>query len=212
MRKSLYFILCVMIFLINIDIVKAASCDDEDMARLKGLAGGVSYNAEYIGDTGEAKTSQDYKVNFIGLTDEIYVSDSHYTFQVESDREIIDMVSGSYDYQIYSKNCNDLRLKTITIDLPKFNLFSESFECRLKAHKNLDVCDPWYSGNITDDQFYKIIDNYDKKIKKDDEISLIDKIKEFYWNNTLIFWAVIIVISIIFVIVGFINHLKNKLD
>ena len=61
-------------------VVKAEKCDDEDMARLKGLAGGVNYNSNYIGDRDDYSDSQLYEVSFVGITDEVYIGDNQRSF------------------------------------------------------------------------------------------------------------------------------------
>ena len=210
MKNILYLIVFIIIFMININMVSAASCDNEDMARLKGLAAGVSYSAEYIGDQVGASSIQDYNVNFIGLTDEIYVSDNHYTFKVLDDNQKIVVLSGVSKFEIYSKNCNDLRLKTITVDLPKFNVYSLKSECTLDKYKNLDICDPWYGVSLTEEVFYDTINDFDEKVK--DNNSFIDDIIELYWDNQYIFWGVIIFISLVLIIICVFNYRKNILD
>ncbi|MBR3161214.1 MAG: hypothetical protein IKF19_00605 [Bacilli bacterium] len=213
MKKVFYLTLFVLFMLIDIDMVSAVSCDSEDMARLKGLAAGVSYNSEFIGDRSDVGDYQLYNVSFVGLTDEIYVSDSHYTFKVDNDQTVINVSSGITNYEIYSKNCSDWRLKTITIDLPKFNVYSVSDECEGLQNSDFEMCNPWYSGNIDGDYFYKAISEYKDKNNLydddgDDEDSLVEYIK--YNRNIFIIGGLVLVVIIILII--FIRKKKNTLE
>lgn len=208
MKKVLFLTLCVITMVFNIDVVNALACDDEDMARLRGLAEGVSYNAKFIGDTAEGMSYQDYSINFIGLTDEIYVSDSHYTFKVLNDNEKITLQSGSTDLQIYAKNCFHRRLTTITIDLPKFNEYSVHEECESEQYKSLEVCDPWYEGNINYDDFKKIIN--DNTVEE--KTSFYGRVTNFFLSNKYMVGDVGILIIIVLIVIFVIRNRKNKLD
>ena len=149
-----------------------------------------------------------YRVNFIGLTDEIYVSDSHYTFKVLNDNEKITLQSGSINLQIYAKNCNHKRLKTITVDLPKFNEHSVHEECESEQYKSLEVCDPWYEGNINYDDFKKIIN--DNTVEE--KTSFYGRVTNFFLNNKYMVCGVGILIIILLIAIFVIRNRKNMLD
>ena len=211
MRKVFYLTLCMVLMLVNIDIVDAEMCDSEDMARLKGLAAGVSYNSEYIGKSMEADNYQQYRVNFIGLTNEIYISDSHYTFTVNNDSQFIKLNSGNNVLEIYSRNCYHLRLKSIEVNLPKYNIYADYDVCKEEDNKDLDVCSPSYTGDISVQDFYDIIDNNYTKLHKDDE-TIVDKIKNTIFDNVYIVGMGGLVLSIIIVILIIVRTRKNRLD
>lgn len=205
MKKVLFLTIFMFIMTLNIGVVNAVACDDEDMARLRGLAEGVSYNAKFIGDTGTAESMQDYEVNFIGLTNEIYVGDIYRTFSIYNDSEKRIIQSGETDLEIFSKNCNHVRIKTITLKLPKYNTYASLAECSSEENKNLYVCDPWYSGKITKEEFLDaVVDDGD--IYETENSSKINLLK----NKYVLFGLVVIVISLIVVII--IRNKRNVLN
>ena len=209
MKKVFYLTLFIVFMLFNINTVMAEACDSEDMARLKGLAAGVSYSSEFIGKNIEAATLQDYEVTFTGITDEIYVSDSHYTFTITNGQSKV-FESGTHWLEVYSRNCNDLRLKSIKLDLPKFNRFSMYSDCELKKYKDLYVCDPWYAGELTDELFDKAIS--DRNLEVDNNINKIEFVKNFI-SSHLLLTSIIVVVIIIVIVMFFIKRVRdNMLD
>ncbi|MEE3344215.1 MAG: hypothetical protein VZS44_09015 [Bacilli bacterium] len=199
------FLFCFL-FLFGMSYVNAASCDNDDIARLKGVAFNVSYNSEYIGNKSGSNDYQLYNVSFVGLTDEIYVSDSNYSFFVYNNNEVIKMQSGNNSLEIYSKNCGDVRLKTLTINLPKFNNYSLSSDCSDIDIKEFELCDPWYQGNITDEVFRSRLNEYlDSK-----EVNNNVEKKEFNISYLVIVISVVVIVGIIGVIIF--RYKKNKLD
>lgn len=211
MKKVLYLTFCIIIVFLCSNTVSADECSSDEIARLKGVAAGVSYDAEFIGDSDDASDVQNYRLTFTGITDEIYVSDSHYSFFVKDSNRRVILTSGVKYFEIYSRNCNNVRLKTITVDLPRFNEYSLSDYCDDDTYKVLDVCDPWYTGKLTDEEFNRVIEEYNKKHDKD-EISFGDMIQNFVYDNLFVFIGMSVVLIIIIIIVIVFHYKNNKLD
>ena len=215
MKKVFYLTLFIVFMLFNINIVMAEACDSEDMARLKGLAAGVSYSSEYVGDKPNADSYQQYNVNFIGLTNEIYVGDSHRTFSVTSDSQTIKLESGINTLEIYSKNCYDLRLKSIKIELPRFNSYSASLECEGLENSDFEMCNPWYQGEVGDD-FYEKVAEYKRKNNLSEDINDSDSgdsgIVNYIFNNKITVSIVFAFIILLAVIIILIRRKKNTLE
>lgn len=215
LRKVLFATLCLLLFIINVDIVNASSCDSADIERLKVLASNVTYNSDYIGDTDEDVSIQTYNVSFVGLNDELYVANVYGGMRVDSDSQVIQLQSGTTTLEVYSRNCNNKRLKTITIELPKYNVYSIYSECDNIPDEELDVCNPWYQGNITYESFEKDIDNYnlEKKIELEEKNkTFFDKLYDFFISYYYIVIPVILILIIIFILLVIRRHRKNILD
>lgn len=210
MKKVLFTILCLLI-LFDIKSVNASECDSEDIDRLKGIASNITYTSDYIGDKDMTVSSQTYNVSFVGITDEVYISDLYHSFSVNSDNDVIQLQSGTNRLEVYSRKCDNKRLKTITIDLLKYNIYSRYEECNDIPDSELYVCDPWYQGKITDSVFYKEIDSYNLKIEEESKTS-IDRLIELFYSYYYIIVPVIIFLILLIIIFLVKNIKKNKLD
>lgn len=211
LRKVLFATLCLLLFIVNIDVVNASSCDSADIERLKVLASNVTYNSDYIGDTDMTVSTQTYNVNFIGITDELYVSNVYGGMRVDSDSQVIQLQSGTTTLEVYSRNCDDKRLKTITIELPKYNEYSLLEECDNISDDDLYVCDPWYQGKITDDSFEEVINNYNLELEESNKTTL-DKVYEIFKDYYYIIIPVILILIVLIIVLFIRKHKKSSLD
>ena len=118
------------------------------------------------------------------------------------------MTSGVNDLEIYSKKCNDWRLKTITLDLPKFNEYSLSYDCRFKFD-DLDVCDPWYSGTVNEEYFKKVTEDFEKE---NENTSILEKLEQFVLDNIIVVSIFAGLFLIVVVVVIVIKIRENRLD
>ena len=209
--KKMFYITFFFVLLFNMGVVKAEKCDDEDMARLKGLAGGVNYNSNFIGDRDDSDDLQLYEVSFVGITDELYIGDSERSFKVTRDGEIINLSSGVTYLEIYSKYCRDLRLKSIKIDLPKFNSYSTLEECEGLQDSDFEECNPWYQG-VVSNSFYDDVADYRKQSGKSEDEEEKFNVKDYFFEHKYIFIGVGVVILFIVIISIVVSNRKNRLD
>ena len=211
MRKVLFATLCLLLFIINIDIVNASSCDSADIERLRVLASNVTYNSDYIGDTDMTVSSQTYNVSFVGLTNELYIANIYGGMRVDSDSQVIQLQSGTTTLEVYSRNCDNKRLKTITIELPKYNEYSLLEECDDILDDDLYVCDPWYQGEITDTSFEEVINDYNLELEESNKTTL-DKFYELFKNYYYLIIPVILILIILVIVLFIRKHRKSILD
>ena len=211
LRKVLFAILCFWLFIVNVNVVNASSCDSADIERLRVLASNVTYNSDYIGDTDEDVSIQTYNVSFVGLNDELYVANVYGGMRVDSDSQVIQLQSGTTTLEVYSKNCNNKRLKTITIELPKYNNYSLQDECDNISGDALYFCDPWYQGKITDDSFEEAINNYNLELEESNKTTL-DKVYEVFKSYYYIIIPVILILIILIIVLFIRKHKKSSLD
>lgn len=212
MRKVLFATLCLLLFIVNIDIVNASSCDSADIERLKVLASNVTYNSDYIGDTDMTVSTQTYNVNFVGITDELYISYyptySYDRVNIYNDNQTVQIESGSTIFGVFSSKCN-VKLRDISVDLLKFNEYSTYNVCQQDGIKELNVCSPWYQGEINDEIFDATILDYENSLQS--ESSFSDNIKDFFVNNYIYFIVGAVCLVIIIIIFIIIRVRKNRL-
>ena len=211
MIKVLFSTLCLLLFIVNIDIVNASSCDSADIERLRVLASNVTYNSDYIGDTDMTVSSQTYNVSFVGLTNELYIANIYGGMRVDSDSQVIQLQSGTTTLEVYSRNCDNKRLKTITIELPKYNEYSLLEECDDILDDDLYVCDPWYQGEITDTSFEEVINDYNLELEESNKTTL-DKFYELFKNYYYLIIPVILILIILVIVLFIRKHRKSILD
>ena len=199
-------------FFFGVNVVFASACDNNDIFRLKTLSQNVNYDASYIGDNDGINDYQLYSVKFSGLNNEIYISDNRYSFFVNNDGDSINLKSGINNLEIYSKNCGDLRLRTLTINLPRFNTYSLSDAWYSIDINEFELCDPWYQGKIDSNYFSEKLDKYleEKNEKKKDNSNR--GIYDYFVNNYYLFVAFSILILFLVVVLVKRNNKRNKLD
>lgn len=174
-----YFLLVIILVLFSLDNVNAVVCDSNDIVRLKELAQNVDVSYQYVNNVeDEAENNQVdnldefdgivsndiYNVQISNITDEIYIKDTNYNEYRLNDA--VDGIlhfttnSGTVTYYVYSSNCLDKLLRTITLQLDKYNIYADSKECEGISAEELAVCDKWYQGDLSYSQFIKKIDEY----------------------------------------------------
>ena len=195
--KKLFFL---VLLLVNINVVNAEVCDSQDMARAKELASNVSYSSNYIGND---EDYQLYEVSFSGLTgNNFYIMDSNREKKVMADGEKLLLDSGNYLLDIFYETCDDMRIKSIRVELPKFNEYSLNEECNFPEFAEHEYCDKWFSGKINDDIFYntvdKVEDEEEKKINStgNEFIDFIIENKYVVGGGIALFFIVIIILIV----------------
>lgn len=206
MRDKVFLLLLLMVCLFNIDYVYALDCDNEDIDRLMVLANNISYDYEYVGNIDFDNDYQKYKVVFSNIDKDVYVEYRNDIAYVGNDTIYVD--SGKRNFRVYSSAC-ETKLLTISVELPKFNERSLDEKCVFLAG-DLDVCDMWYEGDISDSDFEDIINSYNSKNEEENEsVSFVDNvinlIKRYYYIV-----IVVILLLILLVILAIRKHFKNK--
>lgn len=193
--KILFIIVCYFAYSSN---VLADLCDKEHIKELKELANKVDVNYEYI-EGGDLVNS--YIININLLSDKLFVMHEYNTYYYNQEKNgLITFVvnSGNIKVTIHSDTCVGYKLRTISLNLPKFNIYSYKTECKELEKYDLDVCDPWYQSTINDNYFYSVVNKFLNK--PEEKETFIDKIINFYNEYQLI-----IVGSISFVVLSIIG-------
>lgn len=211
MKKILYTLVTLFLFLININNVHAITyCDDTDFKRIKEIASNITINHELLrNDLNELY----YKVTINGLTDELYVKEDLNNVTISKDEPYIDLNEpGNLKFKVIYTTCASTVVRKITYKVPRYNKFAYREECNGISKDELKVCDEWYDGVLTENQFLLEIEKYNKKnndIKKDDvkENVVLTFLKNYYLY-ILIPLSVIIIVVIYIVI----RNKRYKLD
>ena len=202
MKKLFYLFVIVYSFSLFHINVYASACDAEDMAHLKELAQRVDYTSEYIGDTEDAFSFQEYMVHFHNLGSEFYI---RYQDEVYlGSNTDVRVMSGSNIFFVYSTSC-EKNVRGINIDLPKFNMRSLQLECD-GLEEELDICNKWYQGIVSDSEFESLIDDYYDSDVDDALLNTVVQGAFQYW------YFIAGGVAIIIVLVLIIRAKRNRLD
>lgn len=168
MNKYLKLIFVVIIaFIFNIFDVYAEECDSEDIDRLRVLASNIKVSYENVSDmkTYDIK----YLVSFSNVDKELIIVDSNYN-QWDGKNAKDGVISferepeySSIKYRIYSDKCSEKSLKTFSVELPMFNSYYDSDECKRLSKYNLNVCQEWTNDYIDDEIFLDTVEKYNIK-------------------------------------------------
>ena len=200
-------IIFIMFFTFNNNV--KAICDNQHIKELKALAEQIDVSYEYIeedeSDSVDVEEGDLYMPNMYSLSlnlisNELYLNYNNHDYYYDTYEDgnvFLTGEAGSIKLNIYSTKCADIKIKAINLNLPKFNVYSKREECLNLKEYNLDVCNPWYQGSISETSFLKIIEEY---LNMDDE----DK-SNFFIDNYIYFLGAFILIVIVVVIVIFNN-------
>lgn len=197
--------------------VDADLCDREHINQLKELAKQIEVDYEYIDESDSGK--EEYAINIYQislnlLSNDLYLvhnENNYYYDQFENGNVNFNVNSGKQELVIYSTLCPNIKIKTIKLNLLKFNVFSKYDECAKVADYDLDVCDPWYQGYLDEISFYDVVDKYliDTSVEDETKIdinfdSIINFIKTYYM------YFICGLIGLTFIIVSIIVIINKK--
>lgn len=205
MKSRFYSLLFVLLLMFNISNVKASECDRNDVNSLKELAKTVTYNYNYVG---EPVDYQLYNISFDNIEGNFYIKDKDDNI-VNKNLQVISTESGNRSFRVYSTKCNVI-VRTISVDLPKFNERYLSDECN-GLEDVLDVCGEWYQGTLSDDNFINVINKYYED-NPEESNNLIDNVVSFATKHYYLIGVgtLILIIAIILLIIR--HRKRSRLD
>lgn len=204
----------IVLFFFQIPLVWAEDCSQDEIQRLKALAETIQMDSEFAYDDVVLGIYGNNIVTVQGLTDELYIisKDQSTGFFPEEiyDGKIVKYVhSGLKTFEVYPNKCySDTVLRTINLDLKRYNQYANYEECDGIDGNELDVCDEFYEGNITYNQFINKVNKYKEKKSFISEEKVDDFVDDY------IIYIVIGGVLLILIIIGFIirNRRRSKLD
>ncbi len=200
MKVYKFMLFLLVLFIFNISYVKAEECDNNYINNLKELANNISYDYEYIGND---DNYQLYNLSFDGVDKELYIRYLGINFYDDYNFDHIE--SGVKYFDVYSSECFEEKISTITVELPVFNEYSLTGECK-EIGDNLDICNKWYQGDISSELYNMELEKYYDSIDNTNEI-----IDVFYDNYIFIigFGTLLIILIIILILY---KKKKNTLE
>ena len=149
-----------------------------------------------------------------GMIDKFYIEDTSYGYKYDSEDFIENNMiviynpnGGKTKFNIYSSSCGDI-VRTITVNVPKFNQYYLDPLCEGINGGQLSVCDKWYNYEVDYDTFVRKVTQYkdslkdiEEKKKKEEEEKFVEQIKEFFEEYYLYFVVGILLIIAIVVVI-----------
>lgn len=209
-NKYLFWLLMILLVIFPFWNVDAEVCDAADVQRLKELSKNIVVDYQYLGDVNYDGNYQLYEVsfNFSGLDGDVYIREVSSEKRINGENEKVYVDSGTRYFNIYSSHCADIKINSITVELPKFNEYSLTDDCQNQA-SNLEICDEWYQGKINTSTYNKIIDEYYEELEEEQNSNdILELLKEYY-----LFVIIGVIVFIILIILFVIRYRKrNRLD
>jgi len=169
--KLKYILIFILTFLFMVPDVNAEEgyCDLNDYARIKNIVNKITITSEYAKDENGNDTGK-FNLVIKDLTDELFIIDEitpkEYYFEDTENGTIIikNVIDVTYKFTIYYKTCDDKLIKTITHKVPKYNYYANNPLCEGIKEEELNVCNRLYQGDLDDETFKKIVNNYKESI------------------------------------------------
>lgn len=176
-KKIILFTILSLLFNINV----YASCTEEEINEFKKIEDEYKITYEFN------KETKMYDIYLKNIETEKYRYNIYTDYELNCDEynenllKCTDFPLDIYEIEIVgrTKTCND-KLKSIIIDLSKYNSFSEDPLC--EGIEEFVLCQPTYDKEIDYDTFVSRIETY-KRTKENKEQEAIDKNKEEKKNN-----------------------------
>ena len=200
--KKLIFILLFLIF-ISIGEVKADVCSNEEITILKEIAKQVKisyeYNYEKYDNSGN-KIYDNFDIIIENLNKDIYIKfqnkQIYYSYNESNDGTIVigNSIPGHYVFEIRASKCAT-KLNTISLEVPKYNRYSDDERCNNVDSNVIKYCDEWYQEIFSEKIFSEAIEQYNISNESNEENSLNLK-----YILCFVCFLIFIIISIVLVI------------
>lgn len=213
MKKIKYIIVTIVLFFITSPTIQAkVICDRADILRVKNDANKVTVEYEFNG-TDDFLTAGTFNLKIKGITEDMSIVESinnrRYTINsvVDDVATIYNIEEQNITLKIYYYRCSSELVRTIKIKLPKYNFYSEDESCEGISKEELEVCDPWYQGELDDETFGQKIEEYKKILEEKEELerkenTIFKKIIKFLLNYYLyIIATIVLVITVTIVLI-----------
>ena len=226
MRKKILVMIFVLMMIMMPMGVKAARipCTTKNFSKLKALTYDIKLSYDLVKNE-ENQTV--FRISISNLKEELEVRYGNITIEYDPEKtvqEITTVTGGGFKYEVdvyvaegLNRACVGEKVATKSVDVPKYNYYSERDECI--DYEKFYLCNKWYKGSIPDEQYF--LDELDKYIKKNTEeeppkeekYNIIDRIIDFYKEHALLSITITVVLAgaIIFVIARKLIRRKNRI-
>ncbi len=198
--KIKYILITVIIFIVPGIAQVQADCSYERKAELSRIASNVQFSYDYeMNENG----NPEFTVTISNLTNDIYIEDDMTGEFISGigERNISYPNGSSIQFKIYSndQNCYGDSILTQHINLPYYNYYSSSEECR--NYPNFAYCQMWLNTNITTDAFNNALGNYKQDLQTQNNEAVDENT---LWENLLVFWnenKIMLIMAIVCIII-----------
>ena len=206
MKKILYAIIFIACFTFRINNIYAAKTDEfleTHKKEAEKVTAKYQLDENYTDENGNKKNGM-FIIEINNLTENLKVKIDDGDFirydKTDNGKLILNGVeSGIKKIYIYSVKVPTY-LKTITVNIPKYNYYSEREECNGISKEELDVCDKWYKYELNETTFLKKINEYKKTQEENKDNNNQSKI-QIIFNNIVNFLKSYFIYIIIFIVI-----------
>lgn len=208
MRKIIYIFSILVMFCIDIGVVNAAYDKNQELLK-KYIEQAENVKVKYIldeeyTDTNGNQVNGMFKLEITGLTDDLKIrvlgtEEYYYTSDaIDGIITITGVESGIKKIGVYYRKYVTL-VKTISVNIPKYNYYSERIECEGISGEELDVCGKWYEYELNESTFLYKVNKYKESQEKLEEEKEKNKFSIFFNNivNFLLDYYIYIIIVIV---------------
>lgn len=124
---------------------------------------------------------------------------------------IKDVEGRNIEFNVYYRTCDSEFMRSIKIDLPKYNAYADNPLCEGISEEEIEMCGSWYQGEVTEETLKEKVEEYKEKLKQQEieqekNDTTINKIKDFL----LKYYIYIIVAIVLIVITTIIITIRKK--
>lgn len=224
MKQLKYILFSFLIIFLSIISVNA-QCTNEELLAEKEKAENIKITYKHLGEVTKddgSKVYNEFLVTTKNLAEGqyIYLSPLANEDFVEKDNTIqITLTTGKWEYNIYSSKCKEI-VKTINVNLPKFNMYSIDPLCKDIDGDDFTLCSKYLEYEVSRETFERKINEYrkthtinNKDNNKEENISInyiINKALDFINKYNLYIVGFLLVILIILIIIIIKKKLKKR--
>lgn len=206
MKKLKYLLLFSACIFVS-PLITHAECSYQRVAELSKIASNVQFSYSY--DIGENGTPT-FTMNITNITDDIYVED-HSTGTILKTGEhnlVYNQYGTTLKYDIFSNDpdCENEPLLTQNINLPNYNLFSSTENC--KKYPNFKYCQTWMNtAALSQEKFSSELSKYVEQEENSDATQTNKNIIDLIYENIVL----VIVIIIMIITIPSLMFLKRRI-
>ena len=212
------FLFIIFVGLFFIEVKALNGCPSDEIKNLKELANNIEIKTSYdiVKNSDDIEYAQ-YSVQVINVNEDLKIlyrdsSNSQFTKIEVSELESYKFEGGSkLEFKIYSYTanvCTNELLRTITVELPKYNYYYSENKEKCDKYPDFEYCAKF--KNVKYSEFSKIDNLFDKYINNN--TSIVDSIQNGNYTIYIILSLSIIIIIIVIVVIIRRKYRKKKLD
>lgn len=222
MKQLKYILFSFLIIFLSIISVNA-QCTNEELLAEKEKAENIKITYKHLGEVTKddgSKVYNEFLVTTKNIPEGIYVHLSPMTeenFDESMDDLKIKLTTGTWYYNMYSSKCETV-VDTITVKLPRFNIYSLDPLCEGIDSDDFQLCSKYYEYEFSRETFEKKVKTYrlennigkiDNNVKEKNN-NILKTILNFIETYNLFIVGFLIIILIILIVIIIISKKKKR--